>query len=411
MSAAATVATTARRDDRQRPVVLHRRRSHRCCHNGRNGCKIHAVSTRTPDTVQAAADDATAGADQHAAPDAAADAVATGADDASATGTGHDGAAAAAEPAAQADAHAEAPADVVDVVDGAPASAAAPADVSTTDGAAVDAVGEDVSVGVEVAAGGPGGLDGAVRGPRPVPVDFPVYGLHPRIPGPRWVDFFEGGSGGPAAPDADADADVVSELGEAGRAPWALWLGQRLADTERGLRIGSMPRLRYERAMCPGGGDPLAEVAFGAAFGLVNLTLPDSSVPRPDGLIESLLAHAEQHARRYEKWKRVTWRVDGMSVRARIWEFAGGWTGFTGDLDDSYVAVIGIGVAAEGLSLARVTDPKAYGVDFSAPISLADLGKHRATRPEAWLPPPRRDAFHAEQLALLPDDHPAANPE
>ncbi|WP_308292213.1 hypothetical protein [Prauserella halophila] len=241
-----------------------------------------------------------------------------------------------------------------------------------------------------------GGSSGSASEPRPVPVDFPVYGLHPRIPGPRWVDFFEGGNVG---------SDAGSGRAEVGQAPWALWLGQRLADTECGLRIGSLPRLRYERAMCPGGGDPHAEVAFSAAFGLVNLTLPDSSVPRPDGLIESLLAHAEQHARRYEKWKRVTWRVDGMSVRARIWEFAGGWTGFTGDLDDSYVAVIGIGVAPEELSLARVTDPTSYGVDFSVPISFADLGRHRATRPEAWLPPPRRDAFDAEQLALLPEDH------
>ncbi|MCR3720826.1 MULTISPECIES: hypothetical protein [Prauserella salsuginis group] len=311
------------------------------------------MSTRTPDTLQAAADDATAGAERSAASDAAAEVVVAGAGESSATDSG-----------------------------------------STDSGGAGDVDGD------------PGGSGDGAAEPSPVPVDFPVYGLHPSIPGPRWVDFFEGGNVSPVEPDAGSEA--VSGLGETGRAPWALWLGQRLADTERGLRVGSMPRLRYERAMCPGGGDPLAEVAFGAAFGLVNLTLPDSSVPRPDGLIESLLAHAEQHARRYEKWKRVTWRVDGMSVRARIWEFAGGWTGFTGDLDDSYVAAIGIGVAADELSLGRVTDPKAYGVDFSVPISLADLGRHRATRPEAWLPPPRRDAFHPEQLALLPEDRPAA---
>lgn len=308
------------------------------------------MSTRTPDTLQTAAAEATAGAEQPAARDTAA----SEAGEPAVTGTVHDG--------------------------------AAPADAEAA---------------VHTGAAAPGDLDDAVPEPRPVPVDFPVYGLHPRIPGPRWVDFFEGGGGSGAS---QIGSDVVSELGEAGQAPWALWLGQRLADTERGLRIGSMPRLRYERAMCPGGGDPLAEVAFGAAFGLVNLTLPDSSVPRPDGLIESLLAHAEQHARRYEKWKRITWRVDGMSVRARIWEFAGGWTGFTDDLDDSYVAVIGIGVAADGLSLARVTEPESYGVDFSAPISLVDLGKHRARRPEAWLPPPRRDAFQQEQLELLPAD-------
>lgn len=332
------------------------------------------MSTRTPDTSQAAAGNATAGAEQSGAPEAAAEVVVTGPGELPATEL------AGSESADSASAGSESADSESFDSEGTDSEGTAPAGPDTDD------VGE------------PGGPDGALPGP--VAVDFPVYGLHPGIPGPRWVDFFEGGNGRPAEPDAGA----VSDLGETEHSPWALWLGQRLADTERGLRVGSMPRLRYERAMCPGGGDPLAEVAFGAAFGLVNLTLPDSSVPRPHGLIESLLAHAEQHARRYEKWEHVTWWVDGMSVRARIWEFAGGWTGFTGDLDDSYVAVIGIGVAPDGLSLARVTDPKSYGVDFSAPISLLDLGRHRATRPEAWLPPPRRDAFHPEQTALLPED-------
>ncbi|MFC4003916.1 hypothetical protein ACFS2C_09130 [Prauserella oleivorans] len=213
------------------------------------------------------------------------------------------------------------------------------------------------------------------------PVDFPVYGLDREIRGPRWVDFFEG------VPDAP---------------PWALWLGHRVEDTDHGVRVGSMPRSRYEQTMCPGGGDPLAEVAFGGAFGLVNLTLPDSTVPRPDGLIRVLVEHAEQQARRYEQWPRALWRVDGMSVRARIWRFAGAWTGFTADLDDTYLAVIGIGVEPEGLSLSRIDDPSPYGTDFQEPLSLTELGRHKANRPEAWLPPPRRDGFHPDQLALVP---------
>lgn len=213
------------------------------------------------------------------------------------------------------------------------------------------------------------------------PVDFAVHGLDWAFKGARWVDFFEGMPGMPC---------------------WALWLGHRVHDADQGVRVGSLPRRRYDETMCPGGGDPLAEVAFSGAFGLVNLTLPDSSVPRPDGLIMALVEHAERQAKWYREWPLVTWEVDGRQVTARVWRFAGGWAGFTDALDESYVVVVGLGVEPEGLRLVRVTNAAAYGADLAAPLSLTQLGRQKSTRPEAWLPPPQRDAFHPDQLALMP---------
>ncbi|PXY32647.1 hypothetical protein [Prauserella muralis] len=216
---------------------------------------------------------------------------------------------------------------------------------------------------------------------RSLPVDFPVHGVGPQFQGARWVDFFEG---------------------LPGEAPWALWLGHRERDSEHGVRVGSLPRRRYADAMCPGGGDPLAEVAFSGAFGLVNLTLPDSSVPRPDGLIPALVEHAERQAKLHRDWARVGWDVDGTRVGARVWRFAGAWAGFTDALEETYVVAVGIGVEPEGLRLDRVTGTAAYGIDFGAPLSLVELGRYKSTRPDTWLPPPQRDAFHPDQLARMP---------
>lgn len=211
-------------------------------------------------------------------------------------------------------------------------------------------------------------------------VDFPVYGLDRMFHGTRWVDFFEG------TPDAP---------------PWVLWLGHRERYGDRGVRVGTFPRNRYVAAKCPCGGDPLAEVAFSGALGLVNLTLPDSSVPRPDGLILALVEHAEQQAERYDDWPALPWRVDGEPVRARVWQFAGAWAGFTDMVDDVYVVAVGIGVDPS-VRLARITETaSAYGTDLTAPLSLVELGRWKSVRPEAWLPPPDRDAFHPDQLALL----------
>ncbi len=214
-------------------------------------------------------------------------------------------------------------------------------------------------------------------------VDFQAYGLDEKFHGFRWVDFFEG---------------------LPGRPPWALWLGHRKPDTDGGVRVGTLPKQRYESVMCPNGKDPLAEVAFSGAFGVVNVTLPDSSVPRPDGLIPALVEHAEQQARRYADWPIVWWSIEGAEVRARVWRFAGGWAAFSTALDDVYLVAVGAGMEPQNLSFEPITDDSAYGIDLSAPLDLGELGRQKSVRPEAWLPPPRRDGFHPDQLAFVSDE-------
>ncbi|WP_116044214.1 hypothetical protein [Amycolatopsis palatopharyngis] len=214
------------------------------------------------------------------------------------------------------------------------------------------------------------------------PVDFPIYGLDWGWRGPRWLDFFEGRPGEPV---------------------WALWLGHREEGGEHGVRVGTLPRDRYDSALSPRSGDPLVAVAFSAAFGLINLTLPDGSVPRPDGLIPAMVEHAEEQAKRHAQWPRVAWDIGGRWAQASIWSFAGAWAGFTDLLDDAYLVAIGIGVQPEGMRLVPVgSNAKNYGIDLAAPLDATELARQRHVRPDTWLPPPRRDAFHADQLALVP---------
>ncbi len=214
-------------------------------------------------------------------------------------------------------------------------------------------------------------------------VDFQVYGLDETFQGMRWVDFFEGLPGKP---------------------PWALWLGHREPDSGNGVRVGTLPRQRYEAVMCPNGKDPLVEVAFSGAFGVVNVTLPDSSVARPDGLIPALVEHAEAQARRYAEWPIVWWRIEGAQVRARVWHFAGGWAAFSTALDDAYLVAVGVGLEPADLAFEPVEDGATYHIDLSAPLNFTELGRQKSTRPQAWLPPPRRDGFHPDQLAFVPDE-------
>lgn len=211
------------------------------------------------------------------------------------------------------------------------------------------------------------------------PVDFPLYGLDASFGGLRWLDFFESRNGGPA---------------------WAVWLGHRDTD-DTGVRVGTFPKKRFGEVMCPRGGDEYAKVATSAAVGLVNLTLPGSSVSRPEGLIQELVKHAEEQASKYPDWSRTTWSVGGTSVHAPVWEFAGAWAGFC-DADGAFVVAIGIGVEPDELPLTVLDNGAPYGANLGAALDLSELRRQRYEHPATRIPPPQRHAFHADQLALVP---------
>lgn len=168
------------------------------------------------------------------------------------------------------------------------------------------------------------------------------------------------------------------------------------------ISVETHSRALTDAAKARGGETALQSVAFSAAFTLVNVTLPDLSVPRPEGLTKALVNHAYARSKRYAQWAPVTWRVDGTSLRAKAWEFAGGWAAISADLDEVYLAASGSAGSPEGLALTRLRDTRAYNFALDQPL---DMRVVKASGAAAWAegePAWRHTDWHADQLRLLP---------
>jgi hypothetical protein len=206
--------------------------------------------------------------------------------------------------------------------------------------------------------------------PASPPIDFPLYGLADWS-GHRWLEVYDGQLGTPT---------------------WGVRLGHQRG-TDAYVGVATLPRDRFDRAFHTAPGS-LADVAEFGTHWLVNLTLPDPSLPRPDGFLRALVAHARAAAGRCERWPAVRWSVGD----APVWWFAGGWTGFT-VLADVYVVGAGFGVGPGGLGFTVVADGAPYGFDLAAPLRTTDLTAARERTGPAGFP--RRTAWHADQVALM----------
>ena len=224
--------------------------------------------------------------------------------------------------------------------------------------------------------------------PASPPACFPLYGLDGSWPGARWLDSF-----------GDALGDVVRWI------RLAHWTRLAPPGRETGelimVETHSRPLTDAEEAR--GGEAALRSLASSAAFTLVNLTLPDASVPRPEGLVRALVDHAEEQGKRHAEWLPVTWQVDGLPVPARAWEFAGGWAAFSDGLDEVYLAASGCGARPDGLALTRLRDARAYHFDLAQPL---DTRAVTASSAAAWAddadgqPAWRPADWHPGQLRL-----------
>jgi hypothetical protein len=194
--------------------------------------------------------------------------------------------------------------------------------------------------------------------------DFPLYGLDASWRMPRWLEFVDG------IPSED---------------PWAIWLGHGEVDalhpTYPWVEVGSLPQPRHRAVMGAAGGDGAREVAFTTLFKLVNLTLP-APADRPSAadylrrLVELVESEADDHA----AWPQATWLVDGRTVNAHVFEWAGAWAGFTTELDDVAVVVLAAAIAADSMTLARVLDTQEYHFNATQPITFPeDLANSKAT--------------------------------
>jgi hypothetical protein len=214
------------------------------------------------------------------------------------------------------------------------------------------------------------------------PIQFPLYGLDADRPGVRWLDGY-----------GDALGDDVRWIGLAQGDPGADEL----------IMVETFSRSLTNSLHVRGGEPPLKSVSFAAAVTLVNLTLPDPSVDRPEGLFKAVVDHADTRSRQHADWTPVTWLVDGAPVTALAWEFAGGWAAFSDALPDVYLAISGSTGSPDGIAIDLLKDSRAYHFDLDQPLhprvietsaaaALADCGR-------SW---PGRADLHPDQLRLLP---------
>lgn len=217
--------------------------------------------------------------------------------------------------------------------------------------------------------------------PTSPPFDFSVYGLDASWPGARWLDSFGDQVGDP---------------------PWWARLSHQSGDGESLIMVESYSRPVTDDLAARWGEPPLADVASRAASILINVTLPVQSVPRPDGYLRALGAHAVEIAGQYPRWPAVGWQVDGVAATARVGCFAGGWAAVSDAVADVYLSAVGMGVGPDGLSLARLQDGAAYHFDLKQPLRPGVLSASaRAADLQFEAPPWQRQDWHADQLRLM----------
>ena len=227
----------------------------------------------------------------------------------------------------------------------------------------------------------PRNFPGSGRVPTSPPFGFPVYGLDGSWPGTRWLDSFGDQVGDP---------------------PRWVRLSHQSADGDSLIMVETYSRPVTDDLAARKGEPPLADAAFRAAHILINVTLPAQSVPRPDGFLRVLVAHAMEIAGQYPLWPAVGWRMDGAAVSARVIWFARGWAAVSDAMADVYLSAVGMGVGPDGLCLARLQDGVAYHFDLHQPLRPGALSaSSQAAGAQLEVPPWQRQDWHADQLRLM----------
>jgi hypothetical protein len=90
---------------------------------------------------------------------------------------------------------------------------------------------------------------------------------------------------------------------------------------------------------------------------------------------------ADKYAQRWQEWEPATWSLGGKMIDANIFRFGDGWTGFTVDDPDRYIAVAAYRVADTSVRLDEV-DGGAYDFDFSMPFAIKTLREQGSTKPD-----------------------------
>lgn len=170
---------------------------------------------------------------------------------------------------------------------------------------------------------------------------------------------------------------------------YGVWLGH--AGPSGGVRVGTFAREWLDQ-------NPLTTAAGLGVESLVDLTMPANFGEPGPGVVDAITHHAKERATQHAAWPRVAWQIDGDTVAAPVWEFAGGWTAYTDALPTVVVVAVGVGVSPENLSLSTLTDGSAYGIDLSAPLDRRIGWNEERDWQETIVARPN-EHWHPDQLA------------
>jgi hypothetical protein len=152
---------------------------------------------------------------------------------------------------------------------------------------------------------------------------------------------------------------------------FGLWLAHgstlRPMPNEQWVMTGSLPLGRFARIRTTPGEDPVQAVASTALWPLVGLVTPELTEDQRLVWSGHVWAFIQERAALYETWPQVMWSLDSTPMPARVFRWAGAWTGFA---TTSQVAIIVVACAvnAEGLALEQVRNGHGYHFDISAPF-------------------------------------------
>jgi hypothetical protein len=178
-------------------------------------------------------------------------------------------------------------------------------------------------------------------------------------------------------------------------------LGHQSLDGGSLIYVETFSRSRTDALIARSSEAPLQHVASYAAVTLANLTLPEHSLPRPDGFYRALASTTMECSGHYADWPTARWQVDRRTVIAHAWRFAGGWAAVSDAAEAVYLAAVGVGNHPDGLSLAVLEDGDAYHFDLDEPMHSSVMIASHTARIDGDTPPPRRGDWHADQLRLM----------
>jgi len=201
------------------------------------------------------------------------------------------------------------------------------------------------------------------------PLDFSLTGLSQCL-GPRWVTSFEG------FPSFGVRSVYLAHSVEDGGLIVVKTAHRQRWDDDHGggNRTGSedSDRLRTRNS------ELFARVLV--------LFIVDSTRPELQGEDRSyyktgIYPFVDSHAEEWRRWESAQWSLGEQSLDARVFRFADGWTGFSVDDPDRYIAVAAYNVADTNVRLEEV-DGAAYDFDFSMPFTIEQLRAHTDTKPD-----------------------------